>query len=118
MPLNRWNFHLSSLKLLATLEGSLERLKDNPTSITDRTVINAAVQLTEPIEMLNDEKERFRYGSVHSILMIWMIPFDDGAPKESDRLVIEGTDLRIRKVKRWPAFGEAAFYELHIEDET
>lgn len=118
MPIQRWNFHLSSLKLLATLRGSLERLKDNPASVTDRTVIDAAVELTEPIEMLNDEKERYRYGSVHSILMIWMIPGETGEPKESDRLVVEGNDLRVRKVKRWPALGEVAFYELHLEDES
>lgn len=114
---NRWKFHNSALKLLATLTGSLERLKDNPISVTDRTIVNAAVKLTQPIEMLNDEKERHRYGTVTSILMIWMVKPDIGEPLERDRLVIEGADLRVRKVKKWPALGPVAFYELHLEDE-
>ena len=115
--MSRWNFHNSALKLHATLTGSLERLKDNPISDTDRTIVNATVKLTPPLEMLNDEKERHRYGSMTSILMIWMIVPDVGEPAERERLVIDGQDLRVRKVKRWPAIGEAAFYELHLEQE-
>ena len=113
---NRWNYHNSALKYHATLTGSLERLKDTPSSESDRTVLDAAVKCTPPIEMHNDEKERHRYGTVVAIQMCWiMIP--DSRPQERDRFVMDGKNFRIRKVKAWPNTSSPAFYELHLEDE-
>jgi hypothetical protein len=116
MP-SRWNFHASALKFMATESASLQRLKDSPTGPTDRTIIDATVKLTPPIEMLNDEKERHRYATVSSILMTWCLP-PDGEPQERDRLVMGTFDFRIRKVKKWPSGTlTPAYYELHVEDE-
>lgn len=116
MP-NRFNFYASALKYQATETGSLQRLKDNPVSDTDRTVIDPAVKFTPPLEMQNDEKERHRYATVTSILMSWCLP-PAGPPKERDRVVMNSIDYRVRKVKAWPSTPTPAFYELHLEDES
>ena len=100
----------------ATETGSIERLIDNPTYDDERQVIDGKVKFTPPIEMLNDMKERHRYGTPSSILMTWTYDLL-GEPKERDRLVVSGgKNYRIRKVKAWPTV-DPAFYELHIEDE-
>lgn len=117
MTRKRWKFHNSALAYHAVLSGSLERLKTNPVDDDDRTVIDSAVKCTEPIEMLNDEKERHRYGTVSSIQMIW-IRNPSAPPKERDRLILDNKNLRIRKVKAWPNTSNPAFYELHAEDEA
>jgi len=113
----RWNYHNSALTFHATLDGSLERLKDSPTSVTDRNIIDPNIKSTEPIEMLNDEKERHKYATVVSIMMAW-IKVPSSPPMENDRLVMQGISYRIRKVKAWPAVIRPAFYELHLEDES
>lgn len=101
---------------MATETGSIERLIDNPTYEDDRQVVDGKARFTPPIEMLNDQKERHRYGTPSSILMIWTFDLA-GVPKEKDRLVVPGgKNYRIRKVKAWPTTNPA-FYELHIEDE-
>jgi hypothetical protein len=113
----RWNYHNSALSFHATLDGSLERLKDSPTSVTDREIIDPNIKCTEPIEMLNDEKERHMYASMVSIMMAWIkVPLK--TPMENDRLIMQGLSYRIRKVKAWPAVIRPAFYELHLEDES
>ena len=111
-----YNYHLSALKHLCTLTAKIERLKDSPVSATDRTLIDSAVKITPPIEMLNDEKERHRYGTVSSILMAWLYK-PAAEPEERDRLTLDGRDYRVRKVKRWPQVTNPAFFELHLEDE-
>lgn len=63
MARNRWNYHNSAMTFHATLNGSLERLKPSPVSEDDRTIVDAAIKCTEPLEMLNDQKERHRYGT-------------------------------------------------------
>ena len=114
---NKFNFHKSALKFAATEAASLERLKANPVDDSDRTILDATVKITPPLEMLNDEKERHRYGTVASIQMAWCLA-PASEPKERDRLVSNGIDFRIRKVKPWPNIATPAFYELHIEDES
>lgn len=112
----RWNYHESALSFHCTQTGQLERLKDNPVDDTDRTVLDAAVKVSEPIEMQNEEKERYRYGTGVTILMCW-IKVPAAQPLEGDRLILNGDDTRIRKVKPWPHVPNPAFYELHIEVE-
>lgn len=116
-PSSPYSYHLSALKFHADRTGTLERLKDNPVSDTDRTVIDTDVKITAPIEMQNNEKERHRYGQVVSILMAWT--YEPAADiLEHDRLTIDGIDYKIRKVKKWPQHPTPAFYELHLEDES
>lgn len=117
MTRNRHNYWLSALTYHCILTGSLQRLKDSPADDNDRTVIDAAVKCTEPIEMLNDEKERHRYATLAAIQMIW-IQNPDAPPKERDRLILDGKNMRINKVKAWPNTSNPAFYELHAEDES
>lgn len=114
--MQRYNYHDSALKLLATETASLERLKGSPTHEGDMSIVDGSVKFTPPIELNNDEKERFRYGTPSSILMCWALR-TTGEPKERDRLIVSGgKNYRIRKVKAWPTINPA-FYELHIEDE-
>lgn len=111
-----YNFHNSSLRYHCKLTASLERLKDNPVDDNDRNVIDAAVKMTDPIEMLNDLKERHRYASTATIYMCWiMVP--TAPPEELDRLVVGSLDFRVRKVKGWPVINPS-FYELHIEEDN
>lgn len=114
---DRYNFYASAIKFQATETGSLERLKDNPVDDSDRTILDPAVKLMPPMEMQNDEKERHRYATVASILMTWCLP-PAAAPAERDRVVMNGRDYRIRKVKEWPGGATTSFYELHLEDES
>lgn len=113
----RWKFHNAALKYSCTEAAVLNRLKASPVDDSDVTVVDDDFKITPPIEMLNDEKERHRYGTVASILLAWCMK-PAGAPKEKDRLVSGGIDYRIRKVKVWPNVAEPAFYELHLEDES
>lgn len=117
MTKKRWNFHNSALTFHATISGSLERIKPNPATEDDRTVIDANIKCTEPLEMLNDQKERHRYATLASIMLAW-IKVPASPPLEEDRLIMQGLNYRIRKVKAWPAVSNPAFYELHIEDES
>ena len=118
MP-NIHKYHLSGLKHLCTETGTLERLKDSPVDDTDRTLIATAINVSPPIEMQNDERERHRYAQMASIQMAWTYGLTAAQePKERDRLTMNGKDYRIRKVKRWPDITTPAFWEIHIEDET
>ena len=117
MTSNRHNYYGSALKYAATESASLQELKADPVDDDDRTILDANVKITPPLEMLNDEKERHRYGTVASIQMTWCLA-PASPPKERHRLVSNGKDYRIRKVKAWPDVPIPAFYELHIEDES
>ena len=114
---NRFNYHKSALLYAATETASLQELKADPVDDSDRTILDANLKITPPLEMLNDEKERHRYGTVASIMMTWCLA-PTQPPKERHRLVSNGKDYRIRKVKPWPDIPAPAFYELHIEDES
>lgn len=113
----RWKFHNAALKYSCTEAAVLNRLKANPVDDLDVNVIDNDFKITPPIEMLNDEKERHEYGTVSSILLAWCRK-PAGAPKERDRIVSNGVNFRVRKVKAWPSVAEPAFYELHLEDES
>jgi len=113
----RWKFHNAALKYSCTEAAVLNRIKPSPVDENDFNVIDDDFKITPPIEMLNDEKERHRYGTVSSILLAWCMK-PAGPPKEKDRLISGGIDYRIRKVKSWPNVVEPAFYELHLEDES
>ncbi len=113
----RWKFHNAALKYSCTEAAVLYRLEDAPVDPDILFTVDDDFKITPPIEMLNDEKERYKYGTVSSILLSWcMKPAD--TPKERDRLHSGGIDYRVRKVKAWPNVAEPAFYELHLEDES
>jgi hypothetical protein len=116
MP-SKYNYHKSALKYLCVHSATLERLKDSPADDDDRTLIDANLKMSPPIEMQNDEKERHRYASQFSIMMAWTYA-PASEPKERDRLTMEGVDYRVRKVKKWPQTANPAYYELHLEDES
>ena len=86
MTRNRFNFHKSALKFSATEAASLQRLKDNPVDDNDRTILDANLKITPPLEMHNDEKERHRYATVAAIQLAWCLA-PASEPKERDRLV-------------------------------
>lgn len=109
----RWKFHNAALKYSCTEAAVLSRLEDDDVS----TIVDDEFNITPPIEMLNDEKERYKYGTVSSILMSWCMKPKE-APQERNRLLSGGIDYRVRKVKAWPNVVDPAFYELHLEDES
>lgn len=113
----KWKFHLNALKYQATEVAELQRIKDDPLDDTDFEIVDDNFKITPPIEMLNDEKERHRYGTVASIMLVWCAKPSE-YPKERDRLISNGINYRVRKVKAWPQVDEPAFFELHIEDES
>lgn len=117
MTKKRWKFHGAALNLACTESAELYRLEDNPTDPDVFVMVANDFKITPPIEMLNDEKERHRYGTVSSILLAWCAK-PAVSPKERDRLVSGGINHRVRKVKAWPNVAEPAFYELHLEDES
>jgi hypothetical protein len=116
MTKNRYNFYKSGLKFLATETVSIERLKDSPSSETDRDIVDSEAKMTSPIEMLIDLKERYRYGTTQSIQMAW-IPLMDAEPLEKDIVIHSEVTYKVRKVQRWPRINPA-FYELHLEEDN
>ena len=109
--------HQAALQLLCDQTCALQRVPDNATSDSDRTTIQAALRCTQPIEMKNDERERAKMSSVAAICLFWtMVPDNGQTIQERDRILLNGVDYRVRKVKAWPMV-DPQYYELHIEDE-
>lgn len=97
---------------------TLHYVPTNATADTDRTIIQTNLKCSAPIEMKNDEKERAGLGTIASITLLWTaVPENSVEITEKHRILLNGIDYRIRKVKKWPMINPD-YYELHAEDET
>ena len=108
----------AAMNMNCTHTCSLQRVPQDATADTERTVIQAELRCTSPIELKNDERERDQMGTVAALHMMWTkLPEAGETIRERDRIIIGTYDFRVLKVKPWPVV-DPVYYELHIEDEN